>query len=514
MDISDNKRIAKNTGMLYFRMFLTLCVSLYTTRVVLNILGVEDFGIYNVVGGVVGMFIFLNSSMAAASSRFLIVELAKNDVNELKRVFNASLSSHFFIVVIIFLLSETIGLWFLTNKLVIPIERINAAKWVYQFSVLSALVSLTQIPYNATIIAHEKMSVYGYVTIVEVILRLLIVYFLSLGDFDKLKVYSVLYFFVTLIISTIYRLYCQCNFNECEISFQWDKALYKKLFSFSIWELYGGLALMGMTQGLNMLLNIFFGPIVNAARGVAYMVQGAIVGFGDSFITAVKPKIIKMYVEKNFKKMMEFVFVSSKYSFYLTLLFSLPLYIETPFILELWLKIVPNHTVSFCRLILINNLVWSLRNPIVTAFHAIGKIKVANLVCGSLFYLIIIFSYLCLKIGFPPESVFIVTIFFSVLIQVTELILLKKLISFSVKTYFKEVIFISILVLIIAAIVPFFVSIIFEQGILRFLIVGFSSVIALFFTIFYIGIAKKDKNLIVSKIHIVIKKYKNGINFN
>jgi len=503
MAASANKRIAKNTGMLYFRMFLTLCITLYTSRVVLNILGVVDFGIYNVVGGVVGMFLFLNSAMAAASSRFLIFELAKNDLYELKRVFNASLSSHIFIVIVIFLLSETIGLWFLTHKLVLPVERMSAVHWVYQFSILSAMVSLTQIPYNATIIAHEKMSVYGYVTIIEVLLRLVIVYFLSLGNLDKLKVYAVLYFLVTLIISVIYRTYCNRNFKECRIAFHWDKALYKKLFSFSVWELYGGVALMGMGQGLNMLLNIFFGPVVNAARGIAYMVQGAIVGFGDSFITAVKPQIIKLYAENDVKKMMSFVFVSSKYSFYLTLFFSLPLYIEISFILKLWLKIVPDHTASFCRLILINNLIWSMRNPIVTAFHAIGKIKIANLVCGSLFYLIIVFSYICLKMGYYPESVFIVTILVSVLIQITELFLLKSLISYSIIAYFKEVVLICVLVMISAAIVPYLFSILFEQGFIRLLIVGFSSLIVIFFTVYYFGIGKEVRNQIIAKILMI-----------
>ncbi|OIQ71417.1 hypothetical protein GALL_469650 [mine drainage metagenome] len=379
----------------------------------------------------------------------------------------------------------------------------SAAHWVYQFSIFSSMVSLTQIPYNATIIAHEKMSVYGYVTIIEVVLRLVIVYFLSVGNLDKLKVYSVLYFLVTLIISIIYRAYCNRNFKECRISFKWNKTLYQKLFSFSIWELYGGLALMGMGQGLNMLLNIFFGPVVNAARGIAYMVQGAIFGFGDSFITAVKPQIIKLYAENNVNKMMSFVFVSSKYSFYLTLFFSLPLYIEISFILELWLKIVPTYTASFCRLILINNLIWSMRGPITTSFHAIGKIKIANLVCGSLFYLIIVFSYICLKMGFNPESVFIVTILVSMLVQITELFLLKRLITFSIRAYFTQVVFICVFVLICSAIIPFLFSILLEQGFIRVLVVGFSSVIFLFLTIYFFGIGKEEQNLIIGKIQAI-----------
>ncbi len=508
MPDSDNKRIAKNTILLYFRMLFVMGVTLYTSRVILNTLGVKDFGIYNVVGGVVTLFTFLNSAMGGATSRFLIFELGRKDYPELKRVFNASLSSHIAIALVVFVLAETIGLWFLTHKLVIPQDRMAAALWAYQFSVLSAMIALTQVPYNAAIIAHEKMNVYAYVAFVEVILKLAIVYLLIISDVDKLKTYAVLVFLVSLTIAAIYIAYCKKNYAECSISFQWDKALYKKLFSFSIWELYGGLAVMGMGQGLNILLNIFFGPTVNAARGIAYQVQSAILGFGANFMTAVKPQIIKRYAENKVEQMMQLVFDSSKYSFYLIWFLSLPLLLETQYVLQVWLKIVPEHTVSFCRLILINNLIWSMRSPFVTCFHAVGQLKVSNLVAGSLFYLIIILSYFCLKAGARPESVFLVTIGVSVLVQTVEILLLKKFIAYSVRAYMKQVVLRCLFVSAVSVVLPYLLAFSLAPGFVRFIAVGVTCVIAVSYTVYYAGMDSETRRFVVEKIRAIILKRK------
>jgi O-antigen/teichoic acid export membrane protein len=503
---NDNKRIAKNTTMLYFRMMFNMLVTLYTSRIILNALGVNDFGIYNVVGGIVVMFSFLNSAMGAATSRFLIFELGKKDHIQLKKVFNASLSSHIGIALFVFLLAETVGLWFLTHKLVIPQDRMGAALWVYQFSILSAMVTLTQVPYNALIIAHEKMNIYAYVSVLDTMLKLLIAYLLVISNFDKLKFYAVLVFLVFSIIALIYRFYCMKHYAESAIAFKWDKKLYKELFSFSIWELYGGFALMGMGQGLNMLLNMFFGPAVNAARGIAFQVQGAVLGFGDNFITAVKPQIIKLYAENNIKQMMNLVFSSSKYSLFLTFFLTLPLLLETPFVLDVWLKTVPDYTVSFCRLILVNNLIWSMRNPIVTCFHAVGQLKIANLVCGSLFYLIVIVSYFCLKSGLAPDSIFIVTIVVSVMVQVAELLLLKLFIRYSVKEYVIKVVGRCILVMAASAIIPYFLCTMLESGFTRFITIGFASVFAVMISVFTLGIDSETRGLVVLKVKFIIQK--------
>jgi len=399
-------------------MLLTMIVTLYTSRVVLNALGAQDFGIFNVVGGIVVMFSVLNSSMAAATSRFLIFELGKKNQNQLRKVFSASLLSHLIIAFIVMLLAQTIGMWFLNNKLVIPADRNVAAIIVFQFSIFTTMINLTQVPYNSLIIAHERMDIYAYVSILEAVLKLLIAYLLTISLFDKLIFYSILVFIVSLTIATIYRVYCRRNFPESAFKIEVDKDVYRSLFSFSVWELYGGFAFIGMGQGLNMLLNIFFGPVVNAARGIAYQVQGAIGGFGSNFMIAIKPKIVRLFAEGKLEQMMSLVFSASKYSFYLTFFLTLPLILEADYVLKLWLNDPPIYTTSFVRLILVNNLIISMRGPIITAFHAAGNIKMANLIGGSLYYFTIFIAYLCLKSGLTPNSVFIATIIVTIIVQI------------------------------------------------------------------------------------------------
>lgn len=513
MPSAENKRIAKNTSMLYFRMLITMLVKVYTSRVILSTLGVDDYGIYNVVGGLVAIFSILNSSMGAATSRFLIFELGKKDYAQLKKVFNASLASHIGISIVVLLVAETAGLWFLTNKLVIPEGRMNAAMWAYQFSVLSTMVRLTQVPYTAVIIAHEKMKVYAYVSLLEVFLQLVIVYLLALGGFDRLKFYATLVFLVSLINAMVYRFYCGKRYPESKISLRWDKELYKTLFSFSIWDLYGSLATMGMGQGVNMLLNMFFGPVVNAARGVAVSLQTAIASFGSNFMLASKPQIVKLYAENKVDQMMKLVFSVSKYSFFLTLFLTLPVLFETGYILDIWLKTTPDYTVSFVRLILINNLIMSLKSPIYTSFHAFGKIKMANLVCGSIYYLVLIGSYICLKMGLPPESVFIVTIAVSFLEQVTELFVLKRMIDYSILAYFKKVVLVALIVTIISGILPYLISMFFAPGLIRFLATGTLSVLTVSAAVYFIGIDKATRAFVVKTVKnlpqkIVRKRHK------
>ena len=303
MPVENTKRLAKNTIALYFRMLLSMVVSLYTSRIVLNTLGVEDYGIYNVVGGVVAMFGFLNASMSGATARFLSFELGKGNFLRLKKTFSSALIIHIGIALIILIIAETLGLWFLNHKLVIPADRIDAAQWAYQFSILSTLITITQAPYNASIIAHEKMTIYAYVEILNVTLKLLVVYLLVIGNFDKLILYSFFIFTVSTLIALIYRLYCIRHFNECRFHWIWDTSILKPMLSFSGWDLYGNMSVTVKQQGLNMLLNIFWGPLLNSANGVATSVQGAILGFSSNIITAAKPQIIKSYAESNIYRM-------------------------------------------------------------------------------------------------------------------------------------------------------------------------------------------------------------------
>lgn len=506
MPSADNKRIAKNTMMLYFRMILTMVVTIYTSRVILTTLGVVDYGIFNVVGGFVSMFAVLNSSMSAATSRFLIFELGRKDYPQLKKVFNASLASHIAIALAVLLIAETVGLWFLTHKMVIPEGRMDAALWAYQFSVLATLVTLTQVPYTALIIAHEKMKIYAYMSFLEVSLKLVIVYFLKVGTYDKLKLYATLFFAVSLINALAYRFYCNRKYPESLISFHWDKSLYKKLFTFSICELYGGFAVISMGQGTNILLNIFFGPAVNAARGVAQNISNIIARFSINFMTAVKPQIVKLYAENKISQMMKMVFSASKYSFFLLFFLSLPLLLETDIVLKTWLKTVPEYSEIFCRLVLINNLILATANPFIYAFHAVGNVKITNLVCGSLFYLVILGSYVFLKFGYPPQIVFVITIAVTLLVHVVRLFLLKKFISYSLMSYFKEVVMIILLVVLVSSIIPIVVFLNMEPGFIRFLTVGSTCVVTVSASIYFIGIDRNTRKYVIQKIVSTVQK--------
>ena len=288
----NNKRIAKNTFLLYFRMLFTMGVSLYTSRVVLNTLGVEDFGIYNVVGGVVVMFSFLNSSLATATQRFLNYEMGQGNALKLEKVFSIALTGHYLIALSVILLAETIGLWFVSTQLEIPAERMHAALWVYQFSILTLAVSIISVPYNAVIIAHERMKVFAYVSIAEVSLKLTVVFLLVYLSFDKLVLYAFLLLVVAVIVRMIYATYCKRNFTECKYRFIFEKDLFAQMFCFSGWMFTGTLSNLFSSQGVNILINMFFGPIQNAARGIAYQIQGTVNAFVTNFMVAVQPQIV------------------------------------------------------------------------------------------------------------------------------------------------------------------------------------------------------------------------------
>ena len=295
--MADNKRIAKNTVFLYVRMLLVMGATLYTSRIVLNVLGAEDYGLYNVVGGLVTMFTFLNGSLGSATSRYITFELGRRDYERVNRVFNVALLIHIALAVLIIILAETIGLWFFYEKMTIPEERMSAAFWVYQISILTCFFSLTQVPYNAMIIANENMRIYAWVGIVEAVFKLAIAFILPFAPFDTLVYYALLLCVVQISIMLFYRIYCGRNFKESKIILYKDKTLYKEMFSYAGSDLIGNLSVLAQGQGLNILLNMFFGPVVNAARGIAYQVQGAVTQFSNNFMTAVRPQIIKSYAE-------------------------------------------------------------------------------------------------------------------------------------------------------------------------------------------------------------------------
>ena len=481
-------------------------VSLYTSRVVLATLGVVDYGLYNVVGGIVTMFSFLNGSLGAATSRYITFELGKKNYKALNKIFNVALLTHIFIGIIIVLLAETIGLWFFYEKMVIPEERLNAAFWVYQISIFSALISLTQVPYNASIIAHENMKVYAYVGIVEVILKLVVVYLLVISPFDKLLFYASLLFLINIGVIFFYRMYCISRYPESRIKVCKEKALYKDMFKFAGSDLIGNISVLAQGQGLNLLLNVFFGPVVNAARAIAYQVQGAVTQFSNNFMTAVRPQIIKLYAQGEIKEMFKLVYMSSIFSYYLMWLLILPICLEADYILSLWLGNYPDHSVSFLILVFILCLIQTLKTPRTIVLHAMGKLFLANVVIGTLLCCAFPLAYVFLKMGGEPESVFWaanITMFLSEFISV---FIVRKYVEYNIVDYLLNVHVRCAIVTGVSLIIPYLMfDRYMEQSFIRLIFTCCLTTISIAVTVWCIGMNKdmhqKTVTFIKSKIH-------------
>ena len=496
---SANKRIAKNTLVLYVRMLFTMGISLFTSRVVLQTIGVEDYGISSVVGGVISMFTFINAAMVSSTQRYLNFELVRGDANQLRSVFSTSLQIHALIALAIIVLSETVGLWFLNEKLVIPEARMNAAMWVYQCSILSCAVSIMSTPYNAVIVAHEKMSAFAYISILDVSLKLLVVYLLVVLPFDKLIILSILTLLVQLFIRYIYTLYCHRHFPESYFQFRFNKTLFKEMFGFAGWSFWGNLAAILYTQGLNMMLNIFFGPIVNAARGIAVQVQSAVQQFVGGFQTALNPQITKNYASNNLPQMHSLMFRSARFSFLLLFFLSLPVLMETNFILTLWLKTVPDDAVIFTQIMICISLIYTTANPCVIANQATGKVKIYQMVVGGILLLILPISYVVLKLGAPAYSVFIVHFCIESVAQFSRMYMLRNLIHLPLWQYMKNIYIPIISTVAIAIILPLVVRMQFAEGWLRFLAVGFTCVLSVGASSYFIGFTKQERVFFLDK---------------
>lgn len=503
---ANNKRIAKNTLMLYFRMLFTMAVSLFTSRVVLNTLGVEDYGIYNVVGGVVSMFSIISGSLSAAISRFITVELAKGDADKLRKTFSASVTIQLLLSLIIVVLIESIGVWFLNAKMVIPAERMDAANWVLQFSIVTFVINLISVPYNATIIAHEKMSAFAYISILEVVCKLVIVYLLKISPIDRLVFYAILICAVSVIIRLVYGYYCNRHFAECKFSFRFDKDLLKRMFSFAGWNFIGASSAVLRDQGGNIIINLFGGPAVNAARGIAMQVNHAIVGFSNNFMTALNPQITKSYASGEQDYMMKLIFRGARFSFYMLLFLSLPVLANTHYILSLWLGMVPVHSVLFVQLALIFAMSEAVSSPLVTAMLATGKIRNYQIVVGGLQMLNLPISYVLLRIGCIPETVMMVAIGLSQCCLAARLVMLRTMIGLSAKKYLREVYLNVILVTTAAAVLPILVSVVLEESFLNFVIIVLISLITAAISIFYIGFNNNERDFAVTKFKYAIQK--------
>ena len=496
---SANKRIAKNTLVLYVRMLFTMGISLFTSRVILQTLGVEDYGISSVVGGVISMFTFINAAMVSSTQRYLNFELVRGDANQLRSVFSTSLQIHALIALAIIVLSETVGLWFLNEKLVIPEARMTAAMWVYQCSILSCAVSIMSTPYNAVIVAHEKMSAFAYISILDVSLKLLVVYLLVVLPFDKLIILAILNLLVQLFIRYIYTLYCHRHFPESYFQFRFNKTLFKEMFGFAGWSFWGNLAAILYTQGLNMMLNIFFGPIVNAARGIAVQVQSAVQQFVGGFQTALNPQITKNYASNNLPQMHSLMFRSARFSFLLLFFLSLPVLMETNFILTLWLKTVPDDAVIFTQIMICISLIYTTANPCIIANQATGKVKIYQMVVGGILLLILPISYVVLKLGAPAYSVFIVHFCIESVAQFSRMYMLRKLIHLPLWQYMKNIYIPIVSTVVIAIILPLVVRMQVAEGWLRFLAVGFTCVLSVGASSYFIGFTKQERVFFLDK---------------
>lgn len=485
-----------------------MIVSLYTSRVVLNTLGVQDYGIYNVVGGVVSMFSFLNSAMAGGTQRFLNFEMGEGNIARLKAIFNVSLSIHFAIALIVFIFAESIGLWFLNTKLIIPHDKIVAANWVYQFSIFSAMITLTQVPYTASIIAHEKMTVYGYVSIIEVILRLVIVFILVAFSFDKLKLYAILTFLVSLIVAFIYREYCRNRYLECRFKIIKNKHLYLEMISFSSWNLFGNMASVGMNQGQNIILNLFFGPAVNAARAVAMSLNSAVQSFVGSFMTAVNPQIVKSYAVGDKESCLQLIFTSAKFSYFLLFIISVPALLNTNYILDIWLKNPPEYATVFFRLTLIDSLITCLSAPLVMGAQASGRIKTYSILVGSILLLNLPFAYTLLKFGLAPPSVFYVTIGLSLTALFGRLFMLRLLLDLNIIKFITEVVVKCWGIFILTVIPLYYITAPMSTSFFTLLTSSFISILISVILILFVGMSKNERFFIFTTLKSKVNKIK------
>lgn len=483
-----------------------MIISLYTSRIVLNALGVEDFGIYNVAGGVVAMFSILSGSLSAAISRFITYELGKNNILKLKVIFSSAITIQIGLGIVIVFFAETIGIWFLNTQMNIPIERMVAANWVLQFSIITFIINLISVPYNAVIIAHEKMSAFAYISIFEAIGKLLIAYLITISPIDKLIFYAILMCVVAIAIRLLYGYYCKRHFDECRFHFIWNKQIFQQIFSFAGWNFIGASSAVLRDHGGNIIINLFCGPTVNAARGIAFQVNNAIQGFVSNFMTALNPQITKSYAVKNYTYMMTLIFQGARLSFYMLLLLSLPIIINTHYLLTLWLNTVPEHTVLFVRLVLIFAMSESISGPLITAMLATGNIRNYQIIVGGLQMLNLPISYILLSLGAIPETVLIVAVLISQCCLMARLYMLKKMIKLKIKDYLKKVYFNIITVSIIAIILPICMQERLAENFINFLLSSLICMLCTYLSIYYIGCSYEERKFIYNKFLILKSK--------
>lgn len=492
----NSKRIAKNTLYLFFRMFLVLAVGLYTSRVVLGTLGVKDYGLYNVVGSVVVLFGFLQQALNNATYRYLAYGIGKGNSEHLRNTFSMSINAHLILAAIILLLSETLGLWFLHNKLVVPAERMDAANFAFQMSVLCCCANIVKTPYNSSIIAHEKMNFYAYTSIIEVVLKLLIVYLLTIGGFDKLMLYSFLILAVTVIMLLWYYIQCKRFFPECHYQRHWDGALINNMVKYSGLSIIVNLIDVGVNQSIVFFFNIFFGLVANAALGIANQVNSQLTGFLNSFTQSYGPQIIKSYAAGDKSYFMKLIFSSSKFSYYLLLFASVPVLLNIDFILNLWLKNPPENAGTFFAVVIWYSLVDAYSAPLWTGVHATGNIKVHQILMASVKVLNIPLAYVLLKLGCPAWSALMLKVVLNVVCSIVRPCYVRKLYGLPLVKYFKDVLGVIYLTTALVLPIPLYLSQKMEDGWTKFCITSIVFECIAFLVVYFIGLNSREKELL------------------
>ena len=498
---------------MYIRMAFSMLVGLYTSRVVLQVLGVEDYGLYTVIGGIISLFTVLNTALVNTSSRFITISLAKGNDRETRQIFNMALLLHFFVGLFIIVLGETVGLWYLHNILVIPEGRGLAAEWLYQFTIISAFLSTINVPYNATIIAHEKINVYAIIQVIDVVLKLVIVFLLKVTPFDQLVFYALLVLLVTVFNVSVNFIYCHRKFIEVRFLFYWSWKIFRDILKFIGWALVGSFSNMFYTQGINLMLNAFCGPAVNAARGIAVQVQNVVGQMANNVQTAVNPQIMKNYAVNDMARMHMLICASSRFCYYLLLLIALPIMLEANYILELWLGLVPEHTVNFVRLTLAASLLDAFINPMFTANLASGKLNLYYIPVSLVSFGFMFITFFAIKLTGIPESVFYCYLTMIVLGLIVRIFVMKKQVQLNPLKYIKKAIFPAAVVTVLASILPAYTHFSINNDLVRLIVTLITSVLSVVFFVISVGVTKAERDIGLSYIRrkIEVLRHKNTI---
>lgn len=496
MGSSTTNRLIKNTGFLYFRMFITMLIGLYSSRIVLSTLGESDYGIYNVVGGLSAFIGFFNAILSQASSRHLTYELGKRNLGKLKDTFSACLTIHLCLALLVLILGEVLGVYFINEYLVIPEERLSVAHIVFQFTLFSTCLTIMQAPYNASLISHEHFSIYAYMSMFDAAMKLGIVFLLQYLPWDKLEIYAFLLFTAQALNLLIYRIYTIKNIPECSWRLGYNINVYKSLFKYIGWSMIGTISVMLNGQGLNILLNMFFGPLVNTARGLAFTVSNVLGQFATNIQAATRPQIIKLYANEEFNEMNKLILNSVRYSSYMIFLIGIPIFFEIEYLLELWLGKVPEYTVTFTRLVIIQIFIQTIDTPIGQGIQATGKMKLPNLTSSLVYLTILPTCYIFMKNGATPEISYIIAILAYPLALICDLLILSKYTRLSILSYLIIVVK-SLVICSVTSIIPYIIQNIMESGFTRLVVLSMTSSVTLLILIFIFGLNNDIRKAVI-----------------